>query len=124
VTERAISLPLSVLFPITGGEHTVLTITDRAAEALDTVVSSAPNTSDATGLRISRATGPDGEEGLALALTDGPAPEDAVVENDRVPVFLEPEAAVMLDDKVLDAEVQGDQVGFMLRDQQDGESPA
>jgi Fe-S cluster assembly iron-binding protein IscA len=99
----------------------VLTITDRAAEALDTVVSSAANTSDTTGLRIARATGPDGEEGLALSLTDGPAPEDAIVEGDRVPVFLEPEAAAMLDDKVLDAEVEGDHVGFMLRDQRDGD---
>jgi iron-sulfur cluster assembly protein len=94
----------------------LLTITDRAGEALDAVVASAPNASDRTGLRISRATTPDGQEGLALTLTDGPAPEDAVVESEHAPVFLEPEAADMLDDKVLDAEVQGDQVGFMLRD--------
>jgi Fe-S cluster assembly iron-binding protein IscA len=100
----------------------VLTITDRAAEALDTVVASAPNVPDTAGLRIARATGPDGEEGLALSLTDGPAPEDAVVDADRVPVFLEPEAAAMLDDKVLDAEVQGDHVGFLLREQEEEET--
>ncbi len=50
-------------------------------------------------------------------MTDGPAPDDAVVEAEGTPVFLESEAAEMLDDKVLDARVDGRQVGFMLREQ-------
>jgi hypothetical protein len=33
-------------------------------------------------------------------------------------VFLDAEAAELLDDKVLDARMEGDQVGFTLRDQQ------
>jgi iron-sulfur cluster assembly protein len=99
----------------------VLTITDRAAEAIDAVVASAPNAQETTGLRISRATTPDGQEGLALALSDGPAPDDAVVEGDGARVYIDSAAATILDDKVLDAEVDGGQVGFMLRDHTDAE---
>ncbi|MEA2248789.1 MAG: iron-sulfur cluster assembly protein [Solirubrobacteraceae bacterium] len=100
----------------------MLTITDRAAEAIDAVVASAPNAADTAGLRIARATAPDGQEGLALSLTDGPAPDDAVVEGGGAPVFVDAAAAPIVDDKVLDAEVDGDQVGFMLRDQQGDEA--
>ena len=49
-------------------------------------------------------------------MTDAPEPDDAVVEAEGTPVFLDTEAAAMLDDKVLDATVEGDSVGFMLRD--------
>jgi iron-sulfur cluster assembly protein len=97
----------------------VLTFTHEAAEAIDAVVHSAPNAPDSAGLRISRGVAPDGEEGLQLSVTDGPQPADAVTEAEGTPVFLDSEAAVMLDDKVLDAAVEGDRVGFMLRDAQD-----
>jgi iron-sulfur cluster assembly protein len=98
-----------------------LTITHEAAEAIDMVVHSAPEAPDTAGLRIARGTSPDGQEGLALSVADGPEPDDAIVEAEGTPVFLESEAAEMLDDKVLDAEMQGDQVGFLLREQ-DGPS--
>lgn len=99
----------------------MLTITDRAAEAIDAVVASTPNAPDTAGLRIARATAPDGQEGLALSLADGPAAEDAVVEGAGAPVFVDPEAAEILDDKVLDAQMDGEHVGFMLREQ-DGDT--
>ena len=99
----------------------MLTFTHEAAEAIDAVVHSAPDAPDGAGLRIARGVAPDGQEGLELSVTDGPAP--AVVEAEGTPVFLESEAAEMLDDKVLDARVDGRQVGFMLRDQ-GGESAA
>jgi iron-sulfur cluster assembly protein len=95
----------------------VLTITHEAAEAIDAVVHSAPNATDTAGLRIARAVASDGQEGLELSIADHPAPDDAVVEAEGTPVFLESEAAAMLDDKVLDARVDGEQVGFTLRDQ-------
>jgi iron-sulfur cluster assembly protein len=98
-----------------------LTITHEAAEAIDMVVHSASDAPDTAGLRIARGTSPDGQEGLALSVADRPEPDDAVVEAEGTPVFLESEAAAMLDDKVLDAQVQGDQVGFLLREQ-DGPS--
>jgi iron-sulfur cluster assembly protein len=101
----------------------VLTITHEAAEAIDAVVHSSPDAPDTAGLRISRGVTPDGQEGLELAVTDRPDPEDAVVEAEGTPVFLDSEAADLLDDKVLDARVQGDQVGFTIRDQGD-DTPA
>jgi Fe-S cluster assembly iron-binding protein IscA len=100
----------------------VLTFTHEAAEAIDAVVHSAPDAPDNAGLRIARGVAPDGEEGLQLSVTDRPEADDAVVEAEGTPVFLDSEAAAMLDDKVLDATVEGQQVGFMLRDQ--GGSPA
>jgi len=101
----------------------VLTITHEAAEAIDAVVHSAPNAPDSAGLRIARGVAPDGQEGLQLSVTEGPAPDDAVVEAEGTPVFLESEAAAMLDDKILDATIEGEQVGFLLREQ-DGEPSA
>jgi Fe-S cluster assembly iron-binding protein IscA len=95
-----------------------LTITHDAAAAIDAVVHSAPDAPDTAGLRIARGMSPDGQEGLALSVTDGPAPEDAVLEAEGTPVFLEREAAEMLDDKVLDARVQDGQIGFALLEQQ------
>jgi iron-sulfur cluster assembly protein len=97
----------------------VLTFTHEAAEAIDAVVHSAPNVPESAGLRIARGTAPDGKEGLELSVTDRPAPDDAVVEAEGTPVFLESTAAALLDDKVLDARVEGEQVGFLLREQQD-----
>jgi iron-sulfur cluster assembly protein len=95
----------------------VLTITHEAAEAIDTVVHSAPDAPETAGLRIARGVAPDGQEGLALSVTGGPAPDDAVVEAEGTPVFLDQEAAAILDDKVLDANVEDGQIGFMVRDQ-------
>jgi iron-sulfur cluster assembly protein len=101
----------------------VLTITHEAAEAIDAVVHSAPDAPHTAGLRIARGVTPDGQQGLELSVTDRPGPDDAVVEAEGTPVFLDSEAAELLDDKVLDAQVQGDQVGFMIREQ-DGDEPA
>jgi iron-sulfur cluster assembly protein len=99
----------------------VLTITHEAAEAIDSVVHSAPDAPDTAGLRIARGTTPDGQEGLALSVAGAPAPDDAVVEAEGTPVFLDQEAAAMLDDKVLDARVQDGQIGFMLREQEESQ---
>jgi iron-sulfur cluster assembly protein len=95
----------------------MLTITHDAAAAIDAVVDSAPTESDQAGLRIARGVTPDGQPGLQLSVADGPAEDDAVVEAEGAPVFLDSDAAALLDDKVLDATVQGGEVGFTLRDQ-------
>jgi Fe-S cluster assembly iron-binding protein IscA len=98
----------------------VLTITHEAAEAIDAVVHSAPDAPGTAGLRIARGMTPDGQPGLELSVSDRPEPDDAVVEAEGTPVFLESEAAELLDDKVLDAQIQGDRVGFMIRDHDGG----
>jgi iron-sulfur cluster assembly protein len=95
----------------------VLTITHEAAEAIDAVVHSATNASDTAGLRIARAVTADGQQGLELSVADAPVSDDAVLEAEGTPVYLDSEAAAMLDDKVLDAEVDGERVGFLLREQ-------
>jgi Fe-S cluster assembly iron-binding protein IscA len=95
----------------------VLTITQDAAAAIDAVVDSAPTESDQAGLRISRGVSPDGQPGLELSVADAPAADDAIVAAEGTPVFLDAEAAQLLDDKVLDAKVEGGQVGFVLREQ-------
>ena len=95
----------------------MLTITHEAAEAIDAVVHAAPDATDEAGLRIARGVTPDGQQGLQLSVTGSPAADDAVVDAEGTNVFLDAEAAQMLDDKVLDAKVEGEQVGFLLREQ-------
>lgn len=96
----------------------MLTLTETAVEALDAVVESAP-VSDAAGVRISRQVGADAQPGLAITLVEVPEPSDQVVEtgDQHVPLFVEQEAAAELDDKVLDAQVQDGQVGFLVASQ-------
>jgi iron-sulfur cluster assembly protein len=45
------------------------------------------------------------------------AEDDEVIEEERARIFLDPEAASLLEDKVLDASVEQNQVAFTLADQ-------
>jgi iron-sulfur cluster assembly protein len=92
----------------------MLTITPTAAEALDTIVASVPDAPETTGLRIAQSAGPDGRPGFTLELAAEPEAGDQVVDGAQVPVFVEAGVAEVLDDKILDAEMDGDQVGFSL----------
>jgi iron-sulfur cluster assembly protein len=95
----------------------VLAITENAAEAIQTIVASSPEAPEKGGLRIS--TPPEGEqEKLELTIAAIPAEDDEVVEEHGARVFLDPEAASHLDDKVLDARVEERQVGFALLEQE------
>ena len=94
----------------------MLALTPQAATAIDGILSS-PDFPDEAGMRITTETETiqEGAAQTALRLTvvDQPEQSDQVLE--AAPVFLEPEAASLLDDQVLDAEVSGDQVQFNLR---------
>lgn len=92
----------------------MLTITPTAAQALDTIVSSVPDAPETAGLRIAQGAGENGQPRLTLELTASPAPGDQVVEAQNTPVFVEAKIVDELDDKVLDAQVEGDRVGFTL----------
>jgi iron-sulfur cluster assembly protein len=46
-----------------------------------------------------------------------PAEDDEVIEEHGARLFLDHDAALLLEDKVLDASVERDQVAFMLADQ-------
>jgi iron-sulfur cluster assembly protein len=98
----------------------VLTLTDQAARAIQSLTS-LPDLSDDAGLRIV-ATPPaenNGQNRLAVAVSDGPAAGDKVVQDKAVRVYLEPDAARALNDRQLDARItqQGD-VQFLIGPQQ------
>jgi iron-sulfur cluster assembly protein len=96
----------------------VLTITPEASQAMRGILASS-DAPDGSMFRIS----PQGEDGtapgpgLAVSVIDTPPPDDQIVEGDEVAVCVEPTAAVMLDDKQLDATVIGDQVNFSIGEQ-------
>ena len=93
----------------------MLTLTPVATQAIRQLTSQAEDP-DASGIRIS--TGPDTPEGTALelSLVEEPQPEDEMVDEDGATVYLEPDVAGFLEDKVLDAQVDEGQVTFLLRD--------
>jgi len=78
----------------------MLAITDTAAEAIKSLTTDA-ELPDGGGLRIAA---PDPEEGLELSLAGRPDTDDVVLSGDGVSVFLEPLAAEVLDDKILDVQ--------------------
>jgi iron-sulfur cluster assembly protein len=85
----------------------MLTFTETATATIEELTSR-PGLPDTNGLRISSNTGSPAESTLAVTLTAAPAPDDQVIELPRSKVYLEPEAADLLDDKVLDANVSED----------------
>ena len=78
----------------------MLAITENAAEAIKTLSTDA-ELPDEGGLRI---TAPDPEQGLELALAQTADEQDTVLRGEGIAVFLEPGAAQILDDKVLDVQ--------------------
>jgi iron-sulfur cluster assembly protein len=96
----------------------MLVLTEAAAEVVKSVTGT-PQTPDGTGLRITQAgQEPGGATALQLAPAAAPGEGDQVVEAAGARLFLDPQAAVYLENKVLDAEVdtQG-KVRFTLASQ-------
>jgi iron-sulfur cluster assembly protein len=90
----------------------MLMLTQNATKVIGALVDN-PEMPDGGGLRI--ATAP---EGLTVAPAEVPEPGDQVVEDQAARVFLETDAALALDDKVLDAQVDDSgQVQFLLGEQ-------
>jgi Fe-S cluster assembly iron-binding protein IscA len=78
----------------------MLAITDTAAEAIKSLTIDA-DLPDGGGLRIAA---PDPDQGLELSLAGRPDADDVVLSGDGIAVFLEPIAAEVLEDKVLDVQ--------------------
>jgi iron-sulfur cluster assembly protein len=101
----------------------MLVLTEAAAEAVKSVTSN-PQVPEGTGLRIASAA-PDSDDPAGFQLTAAlvPAEDDQVIEAAGARVFLEPQAAAYLEDKVLDAQVdeQG-QARFSLGVQEPGQA--
>jgi iron-sulfur cluster assembly protein len=94
----------------------MLMLTESAKEMVRDMVSTG-DAPDGTGLRITAAHDEDGGPALSIELASEPAEGDQVLDEDGTRVFLEPEAASLLDDKVLDAERHDDHFHFRLDDQ-------
>ncbi len=93
----------------------MLTLTDSAVTAIRNLTAQ-PELPEDTGLRIMSQN--EGGPAFQVTLAESPAAGDQVIETSGARVFLEPDAAVALDDKSLDAQVdyQGT-VAFTLADQ-------
>lgn len=88
----------------------MLTLTNEAAQAINALMADQPG----GGLRISEVTD-GGQAQLGLSVASAPAPTDQVIEQQRSQVFIDDQIAPLLDDKTLDARVDGDhQIAFTL----------
>ena len=94
----------------------MLALTENAIEAVKTVVSSADAPTELSGLRMVAPY--DGDDSLELNVAQLPAEDDEVIEEQGARIFLEPGAAALLDDKILDAVVGIDRVEFRIADQE------
>ena len=99
----------------------MLTITSNAAEAIRAIVEST-DVSDDGGIRISIARQNGSEASLELALSPAPMEGDDVLELNGAHVFLDEMASVALDDKALDADMEGGEISFGILEQ-DEEGP-
>jgi iron-sulfur cluster assembly protein len=88
----------------------MLTLTPIAAKAVCKLAAD----TDTGGLRISPGESDVQSGTLSLALVDGPEATDDEISAEGAHVFLEPTVAEILDDKVLDAMVEGGRVRFKL----------
>jgi iron-sulfur cluster assembly protein len=86
-------------------EWFMLDLTENATSVIRSIAER-PELPDDAGLRVTSDAAGSGR--LSVSAAGGPAEGDQIVEKEGARVFLEPQAAAVLDDKVLDAQV-GDQ---------------
>ena len=97
----------------------LLQISSTAADAIEEITGSVPGSS---GVRIAalpeastNGSGP--TTVFDFYPTEGPGIGDQVVEEQGVQVFLEPDVVPYLDNKLLDAEITGEEVRFTVEEQ-------
>jgi Fe-S cluster assembly iron-binding protein IscA len=94
----------------------MLAITDDAAEAIRGIVT-APGVPDGAGLRIAMQSDSAQPATLEVTVAELPAASDQIVDEDGARIFVEEQAIPLLDDKLLDAQIDGTRVGFTLTEQ-------
>jgi iron-sulfur cluster assembly protein len=95
----------------------MLALTDNAVEAVQEILSSSDEAPEMGGLRL--VAEPAGAQtNFQLSVVALPAADDEVIEEQGARVFLDPEAASLLGDKVLDARIESNQVAFTIADQE------
>ena len=100
----------------------MLTITPTAAEAIRALIEST-EVPEEGGIRISMAQQNGAQASLELAISPAPMEGDEVLELGGAHVFLDQVAVLALEDKSLDAEIEGDEISFGIVEQDD-EGPA
>ena len=98
--------------PTTKGVSVLLAITAGAEEALAKLRDSVDDLPPEGGIRISQETDEEGDAGFTLELVESAEDDDVVLEGHALPVFVDPEAAELLDGTALDGEAHGDHVHF------------
>ena len=94
------------------GRRAMLTLTQNATLIVKEIADQSGGT-EGSGLRITAEPGP--EAGLSVTTAETAEPGDQVLEQDGATVYLDQDAATMLDDKVLDAAVdESGRVEFAL----------
>lgn len=88
----------------------MLTLSPSAIEAVDGLLRGNPEVPEEAGLRIGTA----GESQLTIGIAPEPAPGDQVIEEGGARVFVDSDAAPILDEVQLDARQEGDQIAFAL----------
>jgi Fe-S cluster assembly iron-binding protein IscA len=95
----------------------MLTLTPAAVAAVSTLLQN-PDLPESAGLRLQRGTDASGDTSIGIAIVDEPEPDDELaLAPPEAGVFLASDLAEVLDDQVLDAEIQGDNVAFTIRPQ-------
>ena len=93
----------------------MLALTDRAVEAVKEIVSSSDEASRTGGLRLT-ADQVGGRASFSLKLVPIPAEDDEIIDEQGARVFVETHAAQLLDDMVLDARFDENEVAFTVID--------
>jgi iron-sulfur cluster assembly protein len=90
----------------------MLDLTSNATSVIRSIAER-PELPDEAGLRVAAGDGDQGQ--FSVAATGAPEQGDLIVEKEGARVFLDPQAAVVLDDKVLDVQVgEEGKVEFLL----------
>ena len=95
----------------------MLTLTEHAQTAVRTLTQD-PQAPESAGLRITP-----GNDGLELMIVAEPVPGDALIDDGGARVFVEPQAAQLLDEQILDAQVEDGNVNFFLASPEAMSSP-
>jgi iron-sulfur cluster assembly protein len=100
----------------------MLTITPGAATAIKAILDTA-NVPGEGGIRISVAQENGSQARLELSLSEAPLAGDEVLEEGGANVFLDEMATIALDDKSLDAQIEGDEISFGIVERDEPDEP-
>lgn len=96
----------------------MLAISGNAANAMTRIVAAHEGTGEEAGIRITHQAAGQERYDLAMEVRPGPEAGDEVVAESGARVFMPPETAALLDDKLLEALIQdGGLTGFAILEQ-------